>query len=86
MKPVFTPIEPGTWPSAQAFYYYTQMAPTTYTVNVSVDVTTARKTHTSYPAFPGSPSTAFSCIIMASRTVLCRVWKRADSLKAAGQF
>lgn len=43
MQSVFTPIEQGTWPSAQAFYYYTQMAPTTYTINVSVDVTTARK-------------------------------------------
>lgn len=28
---------------AQAFYYYTQMAPTSYTVNVDIDVTILRK-------------------------------------------
>ncbi|AOT71305.1 CatA-like O-acetyltransferase [Geosporobacter ferrireducens] len=40
----FTPIDLQTWPLAQMFYYYTQMAPTTYTVNVSMDVTILRKT------------------------------------------
>lgn len=32
-----------TWSMAQAFYYYTQMAPTGYTVNVNMDVTILRK-------------------------------------------
>lgn len=39
----FNPIDIGNWPMAQAFHYYTQMAPTTYTVNVSMDVTILRK-------------------------------------------
>lgn len=43
-KPVFQTIEMNTWPMAQAFYYYTQMAPTTYTINVMMDVTTLRST------------------------------------------
>lgn len=40
----FTPIDFQTWPIAQMFYYYTQMAPVTFTVNVSMDVTILRKT------------------------------------------
>ena len=43
-NPVFQTIEMNTWPMAQAFYYYTQMAPTTYTINVMMDVTTLRST------------------------------------------
>lgn len=39
----FQPIDIQTWPMAQAFYYYTQMAPTGYTVNVNMDVTVLRK-------------------------------------------
>lgn len=39
----FQPIDMETWPMAQAFYYYTQMAPTSYTVNVNIDVTILRK-------------------------------------------
>lgn len=39
----FQPIDLQTWPMAQAFYYYTQMAPTSYTVNVNLDVTILRK-------------------------------------------
>jgi hypothetical protein len=35
----FTPIDPQSWPMAQSFYYYTQMAPTTYTLDVEIDVT-----------------------------------------------
>ncbi len=38
----FHTIEMNKWPMAQAFYYYTQMAPTSYTVNVMMDVTTMR--------------------------------------------
>lgn len=38
----FHPIEQSSWPMAQAFYYYTQMAPTTYTVNVDMGVTHLR--------------------------------------------
>lgn len=41
---IFTPIDRNTWPMAQAFYYYTQMAPTSYTVNVMIDVTILRNT------------------------------------------
>lgn len=44
MKPLYKAIDVQTWPRAQAFHYYTQMAPTTYTVNVSMDVTILRKT------------------------------------------
>ena len=39
----FQPIDIQTWPMAQTFYYYTQMAPTGYSVNVNMDVTTLRK-------------------------------------------
>ena len=41
-EPAFHAIEMNKWPMAQAFYYYTQIAPTTYTVNVMVDVTILR--------------------------------------------
>lgn len=40
----FTPINRKTWPMEQRFCYYTQMAPTSYTVNVKLDVTTLRNT------------------------------------------
>ena len=40
----FKPIDMNTWPMAQAFYYYTQIAPTSYTVNVNLDVTILRRT------------------------------------------
>lgn len=39
----FQPIDMQTWPMAQSFYYYSQMAPTGYTVNVNMDVTILRK-------------------------------------------
>lgn len=39
----FQPIDMQIWPMAQAFYYYTQMAPTGYTVNVNMDITILRK-------------------------------------------
>lgn len=39
----FHPIDMQTWPMAQAFYYYTQIAPTGYTVNINMDVTILRK-------------------------------------------
>jgi chloramphenicol O-acetyltransferase type A len=41
---IFTPINMNTWPMAQAFHYYTQMAPTSYTINVTMDVTALRNT------------------------------------------
>lgn len=41
---IFTPIDTSTWPMAQAFHYYTQIAPTSYTVNVTFDVSILRKT------------------------------------------
>jgi chloramphenicol O-acetyltransferase type A len=50
----FHPIDMENWPGAQTFYYYTQMAPTTYSVNVTMDVTILRKTLKSkgYKFFP----------------------------------
>ncbi|MDD2647802.1 MAG: CatA-like O-acetyltransferase [Eubacteriales bacterium] len=39
----FTPIDMEKWPMAQGFYYYTQMAPTSYTINVTIDVTNTRR-------------------------------------------
>lgn len=39
----FQPIDMQTWPMAEAFYYYTQMAPTSYTINVDMDVTVLRE-------------------------------------------
>lgn len=41
---IFTPIDMNKWPMAQQFYYYTQMAPTSYTVNINLDVTILRNT------------------------------------------
>ena len=42
-EPLFTTIDMAIWPMAQAFHYYTQMAPTSYSVNVNMDVTSLRK-------------------------------------------
>jgi len=39
----FEPIDMNTWKMAQSFYYYTKIAPTSYTVNVKMDVTILRK-------------------------------------------
>lgn len=39
----FQPIAMHTWPRAQLFHYYTQTASTSYTVNVSMDVTILRR-------------------------------------------
>lgn len=52
--PIFHTIDTSTWPMAQQFYYYTQMAPTTYTVNVTIDVTVLRGTlkKAGYKFFP----------------------------------
>lgn len=38
----FYPIDSAAWPQEQEFCYYTQMAPTSYTVNVTLDVTQTR--------------------------------------------
>lgn len=43
MESEFTKIDIKTWSMAQAFHYYTQMAPTTYTIDISIDVTALRK-------------------------------------------
>lgn len=50
----FHSIDMKTWPMAQTFYYYTRMAPTTYTVNVTVDVTVLRNAlkRNGYKFFP----------------------------------
>lgn len=51
---ILKPLDMQSWPKAQSFYYYTQMAPTTYTVNVNLDVTILRNTLKSkgYKFFP----------------------------------
>lgn len=51
---IFTPIDLNTWPMAQSFYYYTQIAPTSYTINVKMDVTLLRRTlkERDYKFFP----------------------------------
>lgn len=50
----FIPIDMATWPMAQSFYYYTQIAPTSYTIDVTMDVTILRKTlkQIGYKFFP----------------------------------
>ena len=40
----FTPIDLQTWPRGPMFYYFSQMAPTGYSMTVNVDVTEMRKT------------------------------------------
>ena len=35
----FTPIDLHTWPRGQMFYYFSQMAPTSYSLTVEIDVT-----------------------------------------------
>ena len=35
----FTPIDLRTWPRGQVFYYFSQMAPTGYSLTVEVDIT-----------------------------------------------
>ncbi len=54
IKTMFHPIDMAVWPRSQAFHYYSKMAPTTYTVNVSMDVTILRKAMKSkgYRFFP----------------------------------
>lgn len=39
----FTPIEMKTWPRCQVFYYFSKMAPTSYSITVDMDVTGLRK-------------------------------------------
>ena len=38
----FTPIDLQTWPRGQMFNYFSQMAPTGYSMTVQVDVTALR--------------------------------------------
>ena len=40
----FTPIDPTSWPRMQTFYYFSQMAPTGYSLTVELDVTALRRT------------------------------------------
>lgn len=35
----FTPIDFGAWPRREMFYYFSKMAPTSYSISVDVDVT-----------------------------------------------
>lgn len=41
---IFTPINLQDWPRGQMFYYFSEMAPTGYSLTVSVDVTRFRET------------------------------------------
>ncbi len=43
MEPTFIPINPAAWPRGEMFYYFSEIAPTGYTMNVSVDVTEMKK-------------------------------------------
>ncbi|MDD3569885.1 MAG: chloramphenicol acetyltransferase [Lachnospiraceae bacterium] len=51
---IFTPIDMENWSMAKQFYYYTQVAPTSYTITVNIDVTILRKTlkEKGYKFFP----------------------------------
>ena len=40
----FYPIDLKTWPRAQMFYYFSQMAPTGYSITVDMDVTSLLET------------------------------------------
>lgn len=39
---IFTPIDLQNWPRGQLFYYYSKMAPTGYSLTVTIDVTQMR--------------------------------------------
>ena len=41
---LFHPIDLATWPRGQMFYYFSQMAPTGYSITVDLDVTRLRET------------------------------------------
>ena len=41
---MFTPIDLNTWPRGQMFYYFSRMAPTGYSLTVTLDVTVLHKT------------------------------------------
>lgn len=40
----FTPLDLKTWPRGQMFYYFSKMAPTAYSLTVTMDVTKLRET------------------------------------------
>ena len=40
----FTPIDAASWPRMQTFYYFSQMAPTGWSLTVELDVTALRQT------------------------------------------
>lgn len=37
----FTPIDMATWPRQQYFYYFTKMAPMSFTISAKIDITNA---------------------------------------------
>ena len=41
---MFTPIDLAQWPRGQMFYYFSKMAPTGYSLTVSLDVTPLHRT------------------------------------------
>ena len=63
-EPLFHAIDINTWPRSEAYYYYTQMAPTTYTVNITMDVTVMRTAikQNGYKFFP-------AYLFLASRAI-----------------
>ena len=40
---MFTPVDRASWPRRQAFWYYTEAAPTAYSITCRVEVTNARR-------------------------------------------
>ena len=40
----FTPIDAASWPQMQTFYYFSQIAPTGWSLTVELDVTALRQT------------------------------------------
>ena len=43
MSAVFTPVDRASWSRRQAFWYYTEAAPTAYSVTCRLDVTNTRQ-------------------------------------------
>ena len=43
MSDVFTPVDRASWSRRQAFWYYTEAAPTAYSVTCRLDVTNTRQ-------------------------------------------
>ena len=53
---MFMPIDFNTWPRREMFYYFSKMAPTGYSLTVSMDVTKLRKAMKQAVSIPASES------------------------------